>query len=902
MPQIATKRESAHPADAALDASKAAFGITIFSNAKDQPLAKTIRLVYGRPASVAAADMVEGRAMHIDVNGLDGMAEAIESCRPGQALTLGTILPEHRPAGQVRVVADRRRQASEGAISRTGAFLQYEAGPGFAVFDFDSKQMPARVAARIEMAGDVYKLLCEVFSELAKAGAIVRASTSAGIYDTRTGLEYEGSGGVHIYVAIADQSDFPRALKAAHERLIVEGLGWSLIAANGAMLNRSIVDASVAQPNRLFFEGAPVVEEPLAQDDDARRCEIFDGEAIDSRRAFPDLTADERHRFHTAVAAMRAERQAEADKVRATYQKKEVEKVARARGISQDEAKHIVAARADNALLPETEIHFDDGQIVTVAEIYADPKRFLGRTAADPIEGVSYGRCKAKLYRNKITGLLQLNSHAHGGILYDLTAPENVQHAMDAARREEAREAFNDNKAEAIAREEVQNRPARATSFVMLGGSPKRVVNLADVDARFALLNAPGCASVYISRCDALPITDRDLRRRLAGGGGECAGDRAGKPVFTSAFNAWTENAAQHRFRRVVFTNKPVADDSLNLYRGLGVVARAGTYDLIKGHMLEVICAGDKKAARALWNLIAWQLQNIGRPSRTIVVLKSKEQQVGKGLFLGDVLARIFGPSAFVPASVDQVLGRFNDALRGAAFVFLDEVLFGGDRRAADAVKTLSTTTEIGVEGKSLPIVKMPVAVNLWLASNHDNAAHIEEHDQRYWVLEPSPHRVGDADYFQSLTKEIENGGREAFLHALLTHDVSGFVPWRDVPKNNGAKERMRWAALNPYDARKWLHDSASAGEILGSVFMGKPIAWVAGAEISFNDLARAYRAWQQGVRAATAARPTPIANLGQLLNHAGFEDCRKKDERRRLLPDADACLALLQGAGDDRG
>jgi hypothetical protein len=59
------------------------------------------------------------------------------------------------------------------------------------------------------------------------------------------------------------------------------------------------------------------------------------------------------------------------------------------------------------------------------------------------------------------------------------------------------------------------------------------------------------------------------------------------------------------------------------------------------------------------------------------------------------------------------VLGRFNDAIRGCAYVFLDEVLFAGARKAADALKSLSTATEIGIETKRLPIVKCPVGVNL---------------------------------------------------------------------------------------------------------------------------------------------------------------------------------------------
>ena len=36
---------------------------------------------------------------------------------------------------------------------------------------------------------------------------------------------------------------------------------------------------------------------------------------------------------------------------------------------------------------------------MTVAEVLADPDKFVGETLADPLEGTDYGRCKAKVMR-----------------------------------------------------------------------------------------------------------------------------------------------------------------------------------------------------------------------------------------------------------------------------------------------------------------------------------------------------------------------------------------------------------------------------------------------------------------------------------------------------------------------
>ena len=110
-------------------------------------------------------------------------------------------------------------------------------------------------------------------------------------------------------------------------------------------------------------------------------------------------------------------------------------------------------------------------------------------------------------------------------------------------------------------------------------------------------------------------------------------------------------------------------------------------------------------------NLMAWQMQNIGKPSRVIVVIRTERHQAGKGLLLNETLLKIYGEAGFVPSSTDQVLGRFNDVIVGRAYVFLDEAMFFGDRRAADAIKSLATTTLHGIETKGLPTIQCPVGL-----------------------------------------------------------------------------------------------------------------------------------------------------------------------------------------------
>jgi hypothetical protein len=306
-----------------------------------------------------------------------------------------------------------------------------------------------------------------------------------------------------------------------------------------------------------------------------------------------------------------------------------------------------------------------------------------------------------------------------------------------------------------------------------------------------------------------------------------------------------------------------------------------------------VICSSDAIATEAMLNLMAWQIQHVGRPSRVIVIMKSKEHQAGKGLLLGETLLKIYGLSGFIPATTEQVVGKFNDALLGRVYVFLDEVMFSGDRKAADAIKRLATTTLYGIEPKGLPVIQCPVAVNLWAATNHDVAAFIEEQDVRYWVLNVSEHRVGNTDYFTSLIEEIENGGREAFAHYLLHRDVSGFVPLRDTPKDNDAKREMIRRSINPFDARKWLEDCCLTEQIIGAPDTTNLIPgqvkwrkWIPGEILPFNVLANAYTAWQRDVKSPVSPQPTPKGSLGEVLNNAGFRrDHTRAGSNRNAAP-----------------
>ena len=102
-------------------------------------------------------------------------------------------------------------------------------------------------------------------------------------------------------------------------------------------------------------------------------------------------------------------------------------------------ARQVIVRQCEGVLRPDVELPFDDPALAghTVGDVLADPERFEGETLADPLEGVAYGRCVAKIMR-RADGTPWIHSFAHGrtiyALKYDATA---VRKAMTKAAKDD---------------------------------------------------------------------------------------------------------------------------------------------------------------------------------------------------------------------------------------------------------------------------------------------------------------------------------------------------------------------------------------------------------------------------------------------------------------------------------
>jgi hypothetical protein len=387
--------------------------------------------------------MPSGTAVRTPIANITELAALISVLRPDQAIAIGALRADL--ANQVSVVTkDKLKQlnghAAAGVIARTADSIQFRSGqPGFALFDYDTKGMPADVEARLKERRKYWTALCAVLPGLRGASYMQRRSTSAGLSRTDTGEKLDGSKGLHIYVAVKDSSDIERFLKTLHERCWLAGFGWLMVGAGGQLLDRSIVDRMVGAPERLVFEGAPVLVPPLAQDEASRRPQVVEGVLVDTLEICPPLSLREIAELHKLRAIAEQRLAPAAAHARETFIEEQTERLVKRTSMSKRDAARVIECQIGGTLLPDLELPFDDEELAgkTVADVLKDPAKFVGATLADPLEGVGYGTCKAKIMR-RADGTLWINSFAHGRTTYDLKLDARaIRAALDNASKDE---------------------------------------------------------------------------------------------------------------------------------------------------------------------------------------------------------------------------------------------------------------------------------------------------------------------------------------------------------------------------------------------------------------------------------------------------------------------------------
>lgn len=208
-----------------------------------------------------------------------------------------------------------------------------------------------------------------------------------------------------------------------------------------------------------------------------------------------------------------------------------------------------------------------------------------------------------------------------------------------------------------------------------------------------------------------------------------------------------------------------------NLWRGFPLEPAPGSWERLKEHIFENISGGDERVYHWFLNWFAFGVQRRGEVPGTAPVLMGPPG-VGKG-FLANSYGELWGYHYASVTHHDHVVGRFNQHLLARRFVFVDEGLFGGNRKEAGVMKARITEQHIVFEQKGVDPIKLPNRTMFMVASNEASVVPADIGDRRWMIVRVGDRRREDHEFFGAIANELANGGYAAMLHELLGRDIS---------------------------------------------------------------------------------------------------------------------------------
>lgn len=390
--------------------------LTVIDSHTPQTLTKRYRLTEHGLEKETVASMTRGRAEVVEVPDLAALAALLESLKHNQALCFG--VPVESPVTLVTKAEYLKAGEPQGMLPRSVEAFSWPSGAGVLVLDHDAHSDAG--LARDELLSK----LREAVPGLAHAGCVWWPSSSSHITNAETGEDLTGLRGQRIYIGVQDAADIPRAGRAIVTALWAAGMGHIEVGCAGQMLERTLIDASVWQTNRLDFAAGARCDAPLSQE--RGRPVVMEGPLLDTRAAIPDPTPDQESLAAMNRRKARQDVQADADLEREQYIEARSAEIAGegASAEALEQARDVVKRAVSGAVLAgDFPVTVQGGggalAVVTVGDLLDAPAQYHGALTLDPIEPEYDGRkVVGKLYLMGSRPMLY--SFAHGGRTFKL--------------------------------------------------------------------------------------------------------------------------------------------------------------------------------------------------------------------------------------------------------------------------------------------------------------------------------------------------------------------------------------------------------------------------------------------------------------------------------------------------
>lgn len=324
--------------------------------------------------------------------------------------------------------------------------------------------------------------------------------------------------------------------------------------------------------------------------------------------------------------------------------------------------------------------------------------------------------------------------------------------------------------------------------------------------------------------------------------------DKDGNDVKMALGKWWLLNSNRRQYRTIVFAPGKEVSDSYNLWQGFACEARPGDCSLLLTHIRDNVCRGNEIHSEYLINWMARAVQQPDSPGQVAVVLRGR-MGTGKSVVFKH-FGSLWGRHYLAVSDPKHLVGSFNAHLRDCVVLFGDEAFYAGDKKHESIMKTLVTEEMIMTEAKGVDAEAAPNYVHLGMASNAEWVVPAGADERRYFIIDVGDGQMQNGAYFAAIQKQMDNGGREAFLHFLMTRDLSGFDV-RKFPKTEALQEQK---VLSMSPEEQWWFEKITDGGLAGDSWPG---------ELPKSDLHRDYTNYCE--RQRIMRRVSPIA-LGKFL------------------------------------
>lgn len=279
-------------------------------------------------------------------------------------------------------------------------------------------------------------------------------------------------------------------------------------------------------------------------------------------------------------------------------------------------------------------------------------------------------------------------------------------------------------------------------------------------------------------------------------------------------FNWDDETGKRREWIGEVFEPLGAPPEVFNHWNGWPVEGKpGGSWETFKVLIFEGLCNSNIEHYEWLLDWMAIGLQQPGARYGVAIVFRGKPG-TGKGKFAEWYGEKLFQQYYATTPKGEQVMGKFNGLTNNKLLLFLDEAVYGGDKRESGAWKALVTERFNTVELKFQDAREVRNYCRFILATNEVWAAPAGANERRLLVLDVNEKFFEDFAFFDKIDQEMANGGLEAMVYDLMHRKIT--TNQRKAPRTDALTDLIE-RGLRTEEA--WLLKVVHEGEFLRDEF-----------------------------------------------------------------------------------